>query len=68
MKIINAIIWVGFKFNLLEYSSLNLINPPNPPGRFICWSAIFFRRAKSIKSLRYLKKDLKVWWLFLCNE
>lgn len=31
-RITKPITCVGFKLNLLEYSSLNLVNPPKPEG------------------------------------
>jgi len=34
ISITNRIMCVGLRLNLLSYSSLYLVNPPNPPGRF----------------------------------
>ena len=41
--------WVGFKLNLLEYSSLNRVSPPKPAGRLIELSAMKFREMVNIK-------------------
>ena len=35
IKIIKRITCVGFRLNLLSYSSLNRINPPKPAGMFM---------------------------------
>ncbi len=34
IRIINPMIYSGFRLILLAYSSLNLTSPPYPPGRF----------------------------------
>lgn len=40
IKTMNKITCVGFKLNMLEYSSLYLTNPPNPEGRLTLLDAI----------------------------
>jgi len=47
---INTIIREGFIINLLEYSSLYLVSPPNPDGRFIPLFAMFRVECLNLKS------------------
>ena len=47
IKTINPITCVGFKSNLLWYSSLNRIRPPNPCGMFTLLSAMIYKEIDS---------------------
>ena len=47
MKTMNPITCVGDRLNLLEYSSLKRISPPNPAGMLIFWSAMIYEEGDS---------------------